>query len=343
MKRNSTEIGLMVAACVCLGSILAYGAGPDTRRFEFDNDIISGGSDDQFSAGWSMQWHSSPEDSWDDLDLSAFSKWVARSVPGLEMAESSVRRGKGIGQYMQTPEDISQEELIEDDVPYAGILTWANSWYAGSDDRAVTFQMVVGVMGPLSLAEDAQKFVHNDLGAGDDPRGWDNQLDNEPLFNLNYHYSHKLARFGRREGVMSDISAGGGVGLGNIFTYGQAGLEFRVGWHLPRGFTEVPDVAGRGVIVDPCPDRLRDNEKQIYFTAVVRGAGVGYAASLDGNAWEDSHSVDYDRFQGQGILGLHFARAPYTLHLSYMMSTSLAEIESDSDPSWGNISLDWEF
>src|SRR6267154_906426 len=66
------------------------------------------------------------------------------------------------------------------------------SWSAYDNRRLAALQVYAGCMGPCSAAEPVQKFVHGDLGFGPFPRGWDNQLVNKALFNVNYEYRYKL-------------------------------------------------------------------------------------------------------------------------------------------------------
>jgi lipid A 3-O-deacylase len=312
-------------------------------RFEFDNDIV-GGSDDFFSAGWSIQRHSAAVSSWEEMELSSFSQWISKHVPGLSGGEDMfVRRGTGLSQIIQTPKDISDPALIEDDVPYAGVLGIASSWTALSNERIVTFQLYTGVLGPASLAEQAQKFVHNDLGLGDDPMGWDHQLSNEFLLNLNMSAAHKLWSSGQPAGMSMDLAGGGGFGLGNLFTQVQLGLQTRFGWNMPAGFAHIPDLAGRGVIVNPVLDAGEPGVTRLFGTITARTAAVGYTVLLDGNTFEDSHRVSYDPYLTQVITGLHWMQGAMGLHFNLYLSTNPADDFAASELSWGNVSFSYQF
>ena len=269
------------------------------------------------------------------------SRWIAENVPGLDDdPDLYVRRGQGIGQIIQTPEDLSATEVIEDDLPYAGTLGLANSWTAFNDKKMNTFQIYVGVLGPPSLAEEVQTFVHVDMGLGDEPMGWDNQLDTELLLNLNYGLGRKLGTLGNTDGFSADLSVGGSASLGNLFTQAQAGLETRIGWRVPRGFTPVPDMAGRGIIVDPVLEDRGERPTRFYLTFVARSAAIGYTVLLDGNTFEDSHSIDYDPYVHQLISGTHLHVGDWRFHFNIYFSSNPAEDTSKSDLTWGNFSIE---
>ncbi len=314
-------------------------------RFTFDNDL-GRQSDDFFSAGWSFQRHSTNVDSWDDLKLSSPSRWIANFVPGIgERDGLRLRKGIGLGQIIQTPADLTESALIEDDVPYAGALGIANSWLAFNNDRLNAFQVYLGVLGPASYAEEMQKFIHNDLNMGTDPKGWDNQLENELLINLNYSILRKIAQLGvNQKGFAADLAYSGDLGLGNLFTQAQLGLQSRFGWRLPEGFSEIPDVAGRGIIMDPVlSGEAYGNKARFYFSAAVRGSVIGYTVLLDGNTFEDSHSVEYDPYMAQLIMGMHYNYGRLGLHLSGFYGSNPAADAVSSDISWGNFSMDYRF
>jgi hypothetical protein len=283
--------------------------------------------------------------SWDDLKLTGVSRWIAGFVPGVSGGDGLwLRKGIGLGQVIQTPEDLSQTALIEDDVPYAGVLGIANSWIALNDDRLNAFQVYLGVLGPASLAEQVQTIVHSDLNMGEDPMGWDNQLENEPLINLNYSIARKIGSIGTKyTGWGADFAYGGSAGLGNLFTQAQLGLQTRFGWRLSEGFTHIPDVAGRGIIMDPVLGGPPPGTSQFYFSAVLRGAVTAYTVLLDGNTFEDSHSVDYDPGLAQFVFGTHYARGALAFHVSIYLSSNPVEDSTKSELSWANFSLDYRF
>src|SRR5258705_12300862 len=240
--------------------LTAQGASVDLRnlsvvRFDFDNDVFLG-KDNSFTGGWMLQWHSRLNDVWGP----SYAKWIGR-VPGLGDGGRAgggpiTRWAVGISQVIITPKNVGIAAPQPNDAPWAGMLGAAMSWSAYDNRRMAALQVYAGCMGPCSAAEPVQKFVHGDLGLGPVPRGWDNQLVNKALFNLNYEYRYKLfadrlARYFTPGRFAHDLSVGSHVGLGNVETliWGQGGDPF--GWGLPLGFPKPPDPPARGSMLEP--------------------------------------------------------------------------------------------
>lgn len=216
-------------------------------RFEIDNDTVWN-HDSNFSNGWSLQYHTVNYASWEETKAPGFVKWMGQHFPSLADKSSIVRIGQGIGQNMFTPGDLKAEIPLEGDLPYAGTLTYSLSWQSFNRQTARIFQVSAGILGPASLAEQFQKFVHNDLGLADDPKGWDTQRDTEPLLNFGYGYLLRIAHLG---GYTDDwggqLTLASGLSLGNLGTDVEVGLGFRFGWNISEGFSTYPAPPGGGL------------------------------------------------------------------------------------------------
>ena len=178
-------------------------------RLEWDNDAFVR-VDNGFTNGWSLQRHSHQHDAWHEMGPSKFSAWISRTIPGLDDEGGRiVKRGTGLSQIMMTPEDLENPNPQPEDVPWAGSLGWAESWYAFDNQTLNAFQIYFGILGPYSLAESLQVQLH-DLINADEPLGWDNQLPTEPLLNLNYTFKRKLVSAGEyaTKGFTGDFAIG---------------------------------------------------------------------------------------------------------------------------------------
>lgn len=203
-------------------------------------------------------------------------------------------------QDMFTPEDFTNPALVLDDRPYAG---WLHLDFTHQilrldqdalKDRLDTWQVQLGVVGPSSLAKEAQSEVHRLVDAPR-PRGWRFQLRDEPGLVLAYRRDFRAyynpTTFAPLE---TDFVGHFGVRLGNVETSAQMGGEVRFGMNLSRHF----GTAIRGPLL---PVRHR-----LYASAGVEGRFVPQNIFLDGNTFRRSHNVDRNKFVADFHVGIHW-------------------------------------
>jgi lipid A 3-O-deacylase len=199
-------------------------------------------------------------------------------LPDFGMTDAIRKYGGQIGQEIYTPVSTNQRRLVPDDRPYAGWL------YLGliRENRGLTagrlptidrFQMDLGVVGPDSLAEDAQVWFH-DLIGDQEPRGWRFQINNEPGIALRFSRRWRLWDAGPDDGLRAQLIPDFGASLGNIDTSARLGALMRVGYNIPDEFGPRVEPAWGG-----------------YIFGGVAGHAVLHNAFLDGNLISHSHSV----------------------------------------------------
>ncbi len=92
---------------------------------------------------------------------------------------------------MFTPSNTQTPLPQPDDRYYGGWLYMGGVIQEHSDAKTVTAELDVGVTGPYSGAEWAQKEVHR-LFNYDQSQGWDNQIETEPGIQFSYNSIRKL-------------------------------------------------------------------------------------------------------------------------------------------------------
>lgn len=312
---------------------------PPVWRLEYDNDIFFN-SDNSFTSGLSIQRHSRATPEWSQIELP---RWMTlgRTLPGMDYPDLHRRVGLAIGQNIQTPDDLQATELIVDDVPYAGALAFELNWLAFDDNRMRAYALIVGVIGPLSGAEAVQKWVHRAIDAPA-PRGWHNQLPNEPAANFNGAFKKKFARLGSRSEWYADVALHGGFGVGTALTFAEAAVETRFGFNVPEGFAFIPDPVGRGIAYDATYPI--DSSLSAYFSFTYRQTYLQHFVFTDGSLWQDTHSVDTERLQAQIIVGVHLTRPRWGIHLSFWdASANPGSPFEKGGNDFGTVALDWRF
>lgn len=114
-----------------------------------------------------------------------------------------------------TPYDISASEARKLDRPYAGWnygdVTFSNFPSSRSGNQ---YQVQVGLVGAASGMEELQKWIHGFTNFSL-PKGWSNQIENEPIVNLAYSRFQNL-RLGTDVDLVSQSSVQLGTGSNRI-------------------------------------------------------------------------------------------------------------------------------
>jgi len=134
-------------------------------NFSFENDIVSH-TDSQYSAGWKLSSiYYIPEEN---------SQWV--NIPLVEDRKQAHFISFAIAQQIYTPEDISSNELVPNDRPYAGWLYGAMGLHQSTSTELDSFTVQIGFVGEASGAEFIPVNAHT-LFDNEVPKGWTNQLN----------------------------------------------------------------------------------------------------------------------------------------------------------------------
>lgn len=323
---------LVVAAAGSTGSLPALAAEETetgTLSLEFENDIFYD-TDRNYTNGVRASWLSGPD------KTPAWALSVARRFP-LFPEGGTVRTSYAVGQNMYTPDDIALRNPPLDDRPYAGWLYGSIGLITETGRRLVQLELTFGVVGPASLAERTQKFIHK-ITDSPEPRGWDSQLKNEPGLVLTYQRSWR--------GFVSESVAGfgfdatphvGGV-LGNVFTYANVGLTLRFGQRLPLDYGPPriqPGLPGSGFF-------MPQDDFGWYLFAGVEGRAVARNIFLDGNTFRDSRSVDKEPLVGDLQFGIALTWRDMRLSYIHVLRTREFETQDGAD-DFGAVSLSVRF
>jgi lipid A 3-O-deacylase len=269
-----------------------------------ENDLFAR-TDQGYTSGVRASWVTSP---------SKTPQWavgLAKSLP-LFADWGEVRTEYAIQQAIFTPRDTRRVNPDPRDRPYAG---WLNASFGLIGEAGPLLDQVAlsfGVIGPASLAQQSQKFVH-DVKNIDSPLGWDHQLKNEPTVQLLYQRSWRaLAAYAFQSDYGIDFTPHAGFAAGNVYTFANAGATLRIGKDLRQDFGPPrigPSVPGTGFF-EP-----RANFGW-YLFASLEGRAIARNAFLDGNTFVDSPSVHKLPFvadlQGGLVLTVDQLRISYT-------------------------------
>jgi len=292
----------LLVAAACMGLVLnsvsrAQAESPArTNNFfiYFENDLF-GGTDKHYTNAFRLTWLSPDLTEYDeDARLPRWGLPLLRKLPLINRPGFQRNVGLSIGQNIYTPEDLSRRDLIMDDRPYSGWSYFSLTFHVKNAVQLDTFEITAGIVGPSSMAEETQRIVHGWIES-EDPKGWDNQLKNEPGLIISWQRNWRLVSAGMGRGFGFDFIPRIGGSLGNVATSANIGGEIRLGYNLPFDFGTSLIRPGSGIEapVDTADPRLRRRGNfGIHLFGDVEGRAVARNIFLDGNTWRESHSVD---------------------------------------------------
>ena len=153
----------------------------------------------------------------------------ALMLPGA--ADATWRHGYFLGQAIFTPENLTAFIPPANDRPYAGWLFGGGRFYRDSGDTLDKIEATLGVVGPMALGGDVQKFWHAAFIPGTSHiRGWHAQLRDEPGLVLS---EQRIWRVPLADGALQiEALPEANVALGNVYDYAGLGTMLRLGHNL---------------------------------------------------------------------------------------------------------------
>src|SRR5258705_33039 len=204
-----------------------------------------------------------------------------------------------IGQRIYTPADKSASPPDPADRPYAGWLYALAEFRMRRNNVLDHFMVSLGMVGPASLARQAQNAVHRITGS-ERAQGWDAQIRNEATVLLAYERAWpRAAPVSFDGGMQFDLTPRAGATIGNALTYANAGLIARLGRGLPDDFPATH------ISLGPPRDgyRAKTSSRGWYVWAGTDARAVGRNIFLDGNSFRSSANVDRKTFVWDAQLG----------------------------------------
>jgi len=203
-----------------------------------------------------------------------------------------------------TPEDLSRADFSPDDRPYAGLLAVNTHLVRITINTQDVFGLTAGIVGPHSLAEKAQTWLHETYDWAR-PRGWKNQLKDEPVLNLWFGRTWLFYRGNdENDGFQYGAKTGVNAQLGNLVTSAGGLLELGLGWNFR------PELE----VCSPAPffgDLSLGRVKKFSIFGYVRAEGRVVARNLllQGNTFVSSPGVKINHLYGQITTGLGYRNA----------------------------------
>jgi hypothetical protein len=299
-------------------------------------------SDDKYSSGTDITWmgkefSQTEKESFNYHYVSAISS-VISLLPFVDLHNKKRNASISLEQIIITPDDIKSTEPIYTDIPYTGVLNGNFSLYLWEDSMFQEFRFSIGVVGPLSGAQQAQSVIHKLIG-NSVPKGWDNQLGDKLLFGVDYlqgfrNYEHQFFNATSLE-WFNNYS----INLGNSYLGAGVSTIVRYGHNVPRNF----------ITTDSLLDSSRSHQLNFSSRSKDFGWSVSLGFSLDvlGYSYINSESkrLGYLYSEDQLLFSRKIGGDLYldNFQLSFEIFP-LGEVvvkNGITSDSWGRIKLTW--
>ena len=247
-----------------------------------ENDMLGSGDDGNYTSGVLLTWFNA------GTEPRYLAELLDGVIPTFSINETT-SVSFSIGQNIYTPDDITISAPQPAERPWAAWLYTTMGLSSLTDNHIDDVSATIGVVGPMALGRQAQTTVHRIMGVNK-PRGWDNQIKNEPGLVLSWrrrwpsiweqdYYNFLFT-------VMPDI----GASVGNIYTFAETGVTFRISPEANRWQdtpTQVqPSIPGTGYF------EAQHEGLGWYLFGGMQGRAIARNIFLDGNTFRDSASVD---------------------------------------------------
>lgn len=300
----------------------------------YENDLIGSGEDQFYTSGVQLSYFSvenhPPE----------LIKYLADSWIGFDVGQATATSFT-FGQKIFTPQDISNPAAQPLDRPWAGWLYGSVGMSNVYDTHVDSLGLTLGVIGPASLAEQTQTFIHANVTESPEPMGWDYQLHTEPGLILSWERRWPLVVAAEIGGFRFIADPNVNIAVGNVSTFAGVGATMTFGPNQQQLQDTPPRVPpampGSGYFDTP-----QGQDWNWYVFAGVNGRAVARDIFLDGNSFRDSASVDKKNFvmDANGGLALTFGDT----RVSYTLVYRTKEFDGQDDPSvFGSMSVTQRF
>ncbi len=280
-----------------------------------DNDRFAPKSTDRYySNGIEINWHFAKKDS-----IFLFINRIEKLIFKI-----------GLNHSLYTPSEITFVETWRLDRPYAATISMTGeAKMVLSNERILVGGIEVGSTGPIAKGKELQKWWHNKIQIFE-PRGWENQIVNSPILQLNINYIKRWF-----DATMFDFSTQSKLKFGTINSSIRQDFLVRVGKYSSIGNTNFFKTA------------LNTDAKKIpfelffYFNTGLEY--VGYNGLIQGN-WignESPHTEIIERWVFHNQFGIQINAG--LVAASFSLNKLSAEVAEATKHQYASIKMGIRF
>ena len=232
--------------------------------------------------------------------------------------------------YTPSDVDIFAETLeIEDrddfDRPFAGLLYGTFSANYLFERSFLKTELLLGIMGPSSQAGDLQSWFHGNVTGDPVFDGWQFQLANRFLANLNINYVYDF----KPNNTWFDVYGKTDIRLGSLYVQGAPSIGVLLG-----KFNSISTSSGfdNGIAA-------KKNRNELFFKIETESRFNLFNSTIQGNIFDDSifSFRDLNNLSWHYLIGLFYSRNRFSANFSFQYSTGV--LNATQNHAFGIIGL----
>jgi lipid A 3-O-deacylase len=302
----------------------------------FENDVVDG-QDKHYTNGTAFTYLSNKDTNDLNKYKNSFFDLISK-IPTFNNDTKYQTMGMTISHLTFTPDDSKNYNKIIGDVPYAGVITVDFILYKWEEDFFHQYMLTLGMAGPSTLAEQAQRTYHHITG-NNETNGWDNQLSDDFLYNFTYAYGYRTFQHDFSYGKM-DILNNIRVDVGNYNRALMAGGSIRYGNNYPNNFNTVGRFVGAN---ENKLLNLDEKRSKNFAWSISYGLAYSYTDYFYVTNYDKSYELDKLKDTFVHLFSIDTYFDDFVLSFTYKTSKFVSADHKSEYENWGGINLAYLF
>ncbi|WP_299183932.1 lipid A-modifier LpxR family protein [uncultured Aquimarina sp.] len=222
-----------------------------------------------------------------------------------------------------------QSSRSETERPYAGWSYFEFQSTYGFKKSFLRLGVDAGILGPDSQAGALQNWFHKHVTGDRVLDGWKNQIDNQLGVNLRGLY---VVSFYQNK--IFDVYGSTDISLGNIFTYINPGINFRLG----KFNTLSTSAAYQNAIL------ADKSNREFFLDGGIAVKMSAFNATIQGNEIDKFNFIDSEIINNvylNGQIGIYYASSRWTLGAKYFFSSG--ELNDNDSQRYAMLTFSYKF
>lgn len=300
-----------------------------------ENDVVDG-QDRHYTNGSSFMYLSN-NDTNDSSKDNSFLNLISK-IPTFNNNTKYQTLGLNYSQFAFTPSDLEKKEKIVGDLPYAGVIAIDFILYQWEEDFFHEYMLTLGAVGPSTNTDNFQKAYHQ-VSGNRDPKGWNNQLEDDFLYNFAYSYGFKMLKYDFSYGKM-DVTNNLRLDVGNFNRAALVSSSIRYGNKYPNNFNTV------GRFIGANENKLLNLDSKTtkdFAWAISYGLGYVYTDYFYVNDYDKSYELEKIKDTVMQVISFDTYFDSFVVTFTLKSSKFAVTNENSTRENWGGVNIAYLF